>query len=324
MQQNTSSIMTKDLLRITDEFKKASILVIGDVMLDKFIWGDVTRVSPEAPVPVVHVKQETYAPGGAANAAMNVATLGATCYLVGLVGDDAAKDVLTTLLTAKNVHTEGLFTHPRPTIQKIRIVGNNQHIVRFDYEEQGPNQREQDMLGYIKTIINTIDLILVSDYAKGVITKTLMTELKAFSKKIIVDPKPDHFHYYQDVYLIKPNQKETTEITGIKGNLEENLLAAGRALVEQSNAHVLVSRGKDGMTLFERDGTVTHLPTYAKEACDVTGAGDTVVATTTVALAGGASLKDAALLANYAAGIKVSRIGTVPISFSELQTRLQQ
>lgn len=313
-----------DLLKLTESFSNTRILVIGDVMLDKFIWGDVTRVSPEAPVPVVHVKQETYAPGGAANAAMNVATLGATCYLVGLVGDDPAKDVLTTLLTAKNVRTEGLFTHHRPTIQKIRIVGNNQHIVRFDYEEQGPNQREQDMLSYIRTIINTIDIILVSDYAKGVITKTLMDELKTFSKKIIVDPKPDHFHYYQDVYLIKPNQKETSEITSLKTNSEADITTAGRALVEKSKAHILISRGKDGMTLFEREGSIHHLPTYAKEACDVTGAGDTVVATTAVAIASGAQLKDAAILANHAASIKVSRIGTVPVTLSDLRTSLVQ
>lgn len=315
---------TEGLLPIIEKFSQAKILVIGDVMLDKFIWGEVTRISPEAPVPIVHVKNETCAPGGAANAAMNVCALGAKCYLLGLVGDDSAKDILITLLNAKNIDTKGIFVHQKPTIQKIRIMGNNHNLIRFDYEEKSDNEKENEMIEYINKIIDDIDLILVSDYAKGTITETLMTELKKTGKKIIVDPKSEKFNFYSGAYAIKPNEKEATEITNIKNTGEESINQMGRQMLEQSNANILLSRGKEGMSLFELQGDISHFPAKTKEAFDVTGAGDTVVATIAVAIATGACLKEAAMLSNYAAGIKVSKIGTVTVSKQELQNTLKE
>lgn len=314
---------TETLSLHLEQFPQAKILVIGDIMLDKFIWGDVTRVSPEAPVPVVHVKNETCAPGGAANAAMNVAALGAKCFLTGLTGDDASRDILLTLLRSKNINTDGLHTHDHPTIQKVRIMGNNHQLVRYDYEEKTSNEKEQAIIDYIKTIINDIDIILVSDYAKGTITQRIMEELKKLNKEIIVDPKPEKFPIYKDVFLIKPNEKEAREMTDNNKQGEDAIYEIGSRLTEQSGAHILISRGKEGMSLFELDGAVTHVPARTREAHDVTGAGDTVVATIAVALATGATLKEAAILANHAAGIKVTKIGTVPVSKTELAAALR-
>ena len=306
-----------------ENFSKVKVLVIGDAMLDKFIWGDVTRISPEAPVPVINVTNETCAPGGAANTAMNVAALGAQCFLAGLTGDDAGRDVLITLLRSKNINTEGLLIHTHPTIQKVRIMGNNHQLARYDYEEKTHNEKEQEMLQYIKQIIKQIDIIIVSDYSKGTITETIMNELKKSEKQVIVDPKPEKFKLYKDVFLIKPNEKEAYEITHNTNKGEEAINEIGTKLTEQSNAHILISRGKDGMSLFEFDGAITHVPARTREAHDVTGAGDTVVATIAVALAAGANLKEATILANHAAGIKVTKIGTVPVSRTELAAALR-
>ena len=315
---------TEGLLPILEKIGSTKILVIGDLMLDKFIWGDVTRISPEAPVPVVHVKNETCAPGGAANAAMNVCALGAKCYLLGLVGDDYAKDILITLLNAKNIDTQGIFVHQNPTIQKVRVMGNNHNLIRFDYEEKTENEKEKEMIEYIKQIANEIDIILVSDYAKGTITQTIMLELKKIGKKIIVDPKSERFHFYKGVYAIKPNEKEATEIANMKNTGEESINQMGKQMLERSNANILLSRGKEGMSLFELEGDISHFPARTKEVFDVTGAGDTVVATIALAIAAGANLKEATMLANYAAGIKVSKIGTVAVSKQELQNTLKE
>ncbi len=327
MQSSLSSPMTtktEGLLPILEKIGSTKILVIGDLMLDKFIWGDVTRISPEAPVPVVHVKNETCAPGGAANAAMNVCALGAKCYLLGLVGDDYAKDILITLLNAKNIDTQGIFVHQNPTIQKVRVMGNNHNLIRFDYEEKTENEKEKEMIEYIKQIANEIDIILVSDYAKGTITQTIMLELKKIGKKIIVDPKSERFHFYKGVYAIKPNEKEATEIANMKNTGEESINQMGKQMLERSNANILLSRGKEGMSLFELEGDISHFPARTKEVFDVTGAGDTVVATIALAIAAGANLKEATMLANYAAGIKVSKIGTVAVSKQELQNTLKE
>ncbi|MBI4140867.1 hypothetical protein HY485_03460, partial [Candidatus Woesearchaeota archaeon] len=156
----------KTISQHLENFSKVNVLVIGDTMLDKFVWGEVTRISPEAPVPVVNVTNETCAPGGAANAAMNVAALGAQCFLTGLTGDDAGRDVLITLLRSKNINTDGLLIHNHPTTQKVRIMGNNHQLVRYDYEEKTQNEKEQEMINYVKSIIEKIDVILISDYAK--------------------------------------------------------------------------------------------------------------------------------------------------------------
>ncbi len=318
--------MTDDTERVNkylEQFSNTNILVIGDVMLDKFIWGDVTRISPEAPVPVVHVKNETCAPGGAANVAMNVATLGAKCFIAGLTGDDAGRDIMITLLRSKNIDTAGLIIHNHPTIQKVRIMGNNHQLVRYDYEEKIQNKKHQELIHYIKSIIENVDVIIISDYAKGTITDELMNEIKKLEKEIIVDPKPQNFNLYKDVFLIKPNEKEAREITLNPNNGEEAINEIGNKLTEQSNAHILISRGKDGMSLFELEGAITHIPAHTREAHDVTGAGDTVVAVMAVALAAGANIKEAAILANHAAGIKVTKIGTVPVTKTELAARLR-
>ncbi len=311
-----------ELTQILNNFKQKNILVIGDIMLDKYIFGNVERISPEAPVQVVEVKKENYLPGGAANVANNIAALNANAFMVGIVGDDNEANILMNELKKRNINTEGIITDTeKPTTHKVRILGQKQQLLRIDYEKRDylNKEIENNIINFIKSKIEDIDAIIISDYAKGIITKELIKNIKqiATNKIIIIDPKPKHKDFYSDVTLITPNLKEAKEMTN-KENIEE----IGKQLIQELNTPILITRGEEGMSLFDKQET-TNIPTKAKEVYDVSGAGDTTVATLALALTSGATLKQAAILANHAAGITVGKVGTSTVSIKEIEESLE-
>ena len=321
--------MKQRLLRILEQFKNKKILVIGDIMLDKYLWGDVSRISPEAPVQVVNVLRETYEAGGAANVASNISALTGKAFMAGIAGNDDAKNILLEELNKKGINTEGIFIdRGKPTTQKIRIIGKSQQLLRVDYEKKDHVHKdiEDRMISFFNKIIKQVDVIIISDYAKGVITPSICDKLiqmaKENSKAVIVDPKPKHKDLYANVTLVTPNNAEASEMTGIEDG-DEAVLEMGTKLLKSLNANVLVTRGEKGMSLFEKDGSTTHIPAKAKEVYSIIGAGDTVVATIALAIASGSNLKEAATLANIAAGIKVGKIGTASVSIEEIKREIE-
>ena len=320
------------LLRIIGQFKGKKILVIGDIMLDKYIWGEVSRISPEAPVQVVNVLRESYAPGGAANVANNIAALNAKAFMVGIVGNDNAKESLISELEKRGINVDGIFTEKnKPTIQKVRVIGRSQQLLRFDYEKKGyvNADTEKNILDFILGKIDGADAVIVSDYAKGVITKNLMETIIKISKEknkiVIVDPKPRHKDFYKNSTLITPNHTEAHQMTNLEEeeNTDNDAGKMGKRLIKELNSNVLITRGEKGMSLFEKNGEITHIPAYAKEVYDIVGAGDTSVAFLTLALASGASFKEGAIIANHAAGITVGKIGTSTVSIEELRESIE-
>lgn len=318
------------LRRYIDRFVEARVLVLGDIIMDEYIWGNVTRISPEAPVPVVDVEQETKMLGGAANVIRNMATLGASPVLCGVVGDDSTGDEILSALTHMGLKTDGVVREPgRPTSIKTRIVAHNQQVVRFDRESRADvrPQSVQKLLDYIASHLDTFDAVVVSDYGKGLISGHLMMGMRDLcgsrsGRKIIttVDPKTGNFEYYKGVDVITPNHHEAGIYCGFKILGGEALNRAGRKIVEDLNCRsVLITQGKEGMTLFEQTGEITHIPTVAKKVFDVTGAGDTVIGTISLCLAAGLDLKSAAILSNFAAGIVVGEVGTSAVRAEDLK-----
>lgn len=322
--------MKQRLLKILDNFKNKKILVVGDIMLDKYIWGDVSRISPEAPVQVVNVTRETYEPGGASNVANNIAALDGKAFMAGIAGNDEAKNILLEELKKKGINTNGiLIDKDKPTTQKVRIVGRSQQLLRVDYEkkEHIHKDMENSMLKFLGNIMNDVDVVIVSDYAKGVITPEICIRLielaKEHNKPVIVDPKPKHRDFYSNVTLITPNNAEASEMTDIEDGSDDAVLEMGSKLLRYLNANVLITRGEKGMSLFERNGSVKHIPAKAREVYSLIGAGDTVVATIALAHASGASLEESAILSNIAAGIKVGKIGTASVSIEEIKREIE-
>jgi len=311
------------LKKLVDKFRKRKIAVVGDVMLDHFIWGESTRMSPEAPVPVVLISRETRMPGGAGNVAVNIASLGGEVFIAGFLGKDQAGDFLLKDLKKRGVHTEGLVSSAEhPTTQKSRVLSANQQVVRIDREKKTPidPKTEKRIIGFIADNIAGWDGIVVSDYAKGCITPTLakvMINLARKKKKFIVcDIKPANTVYFKNATLITPNRHEALAMAGTN-----DLKKAGRILQDKLKCHVLITQGKEGMTLFTGN-RAEYFPAQAEEVFDITGAGDTVIAIVALALAAGASLKDAAFLANCGAGVVVGKAGTSALTPQELKQRL--
>ena len=322
--------MKQKLLKLLEQFKNKKILVVGDIMLDKYIWGDVSRISPEAPVQVVNVMRETYEAGGAANVANNVSALSGKAFMTGIAGNDEAKNILLGELKKKGVDTEGIFLDKdKPTTQKVRIVGRSQQLLRIDYEKKDHVHKniEQSMIIFLEKIIKDVDIVIISDYAKGVITPEISNKIIQIAgnhnKAVIVDPKPKHRDLYSNVALITPNNAEASEMTNIDDESDDAVLEMGNKLLKYLNANVLITRGEKGMSLFEKDGSITHIPAKAKEVYSLIGAGDTVVAAIALALASNATLKEAAMLANIAAGIKVGKIGTASVSAEEIKREIE-
>ncbi|MBI2660076.1 D-glycero-beta-D-manno-heptose-7-phosphate kinase [Candidatus Woesearchaeota archaeon] len=322
--------MKQRLLKILENFKGKKILAVGDIMLDKYIWGDVSRISPEAPVQVVHVQKETYAPGGASNVTSNISALNGAAFMAGIAGNDEAKSILFEQLRAMGINTDGIFTdNDKPTTQKVRIVGRSQQLLRVDYEKREHVHKdiEASLIKFVKKNVPDIDVVVISDYAKGVVTPMLCDALvqisKEHNKPVIVDPKPKHINLYSNVTLITPNNAEASEMAGIEDGSDEATLEIGNKLLKYLNANVLITRGEKGMSLFEKNGKVTHIPAKAREVYSLIGAGDTVVATLALALASDANLEEAAVLANIAAGIKVGKIGTASVSIEEIKNGIE-
>jgi rfaE bifunctional protein kinase chain/domain len=318
--------------KIFQKFNKCHIIVVGDIMLDRYLWGTVSRISPEAPVPVVDINKEEHLLGGASNVAKNIASLGGKVSLVGVVGKDTFGVSLKALLSSNKFDTGGIVVDKdRPTTVKTRIVAHNQQIVRADREKTTPisDKITQKILDYFNARIAKISGVIISDYGKGVISHDLLTSLiETCNNKgifISVDPKEAHFFNYRRVSTITPNHHEAGFVAGKKITDDKSLLEVGWRLLEQLEARsILITLGEKGMALFENDPkspggrALTKIPSMARKVFDVTGAGDTVIATMTLAAAAGASLKEAAFIANVAAGEVVGEVGTAQVSKERL------
>ncbi|MDP8213938.1 MAG: D-glycero-beta-D-manno-heptose-7-phosphate kinase [Candidatus Euphemobacter frigidus] len=313
---------------IISRFIGKTILVIGDVMLDEYIWGEVERISPEAPVPVVRVNSETWVPGGAANVAHNISSLGGRPIILGVIGSDPPGRKLKKLLRQNGIDPRRLIVDPRrPTVTKSRILAGHQQVVRIDREYNtvlGDDLRGR-LLETVHGLGSEIDGIILEDYAKGVISQEVIPELIEFAHRrnhfLVVDPNGSRHFTYHGADLVTPNYKEAIEMAG-KGR-EVELERLGRTLLQKwGSASVLITLGEEGMCLFERRKKLFHIPTVAREVFDVSGAGDTVIGTVALALAAGADLKAASFLANCAAGVVVGKLGTATVTPEELRSTL--
>ncbi|OAI49469.1 bifunctional heptose 7-phosphate kinase/heptose 1-phosphate adenyltransferase [Gammaproteobacteria bacterium SCGC AG-212-F23] len=306
------------------DFSKASILVVGDVMLDRYWFGDAARISPEAPVPVVKIKQIDERPGGAGNVALNIAALGATINLLGIAGNDHNAHILKEHLTAANV-TSHIHTLPEvPTITKLRIISRHQQLIRLDFEEKFPAFDPTDLIHSYKKQLKKANLIILSDYGKGTLacTHTLIQLANEAGIPILVDPKGTDFSIYNNADVITPNYKEFEAIVGTCDS-EKDIVEKGQALLKQHNIdYLLLTRGERGMTLIQQSSEEIHLPAHAREVFDVTGAGDTVIGVLGAAVAAGATLPEAMVWANLAASLVVAKLGAATVSVPELQVAI--
>ncbi len=308
-------------------FRQRNILVLGDLMLDEYLFGQVSRISPEAPVPVVEVSQEKFLLGGAANVAWNIASLGAKVVPVGVVGRDRPRQTIVVEFTRRKISRAGLVVDARRhTTIKTRIVAHHQQVVRVDREHRqdlSPDC-ETRVIARLKRLVPACDAVLIEDYNKGLITGRVLEaalELAGRHRKIVtVDPKFNHFMDFKGATLFKPNLLETERALGIKLTSQEDFLRAGKMLMARLKAQaVLITAGERGMYLITGGRAVQHIPTTAREVYDVSGAGDTVIAVLTLALACGASFLEASVLANHAAGVEVSKFGVAAVSPDELK-----
>ncbi len=304
--------------KIVNSFKDKNVLVIGDLILDKYIWGEVERISPEAPVPVVEVKDETFNLGGACNVAWNVAELGAKTSILGIIGEDENGKLLHSMLREKNINPILIKDPERPTIEKTRVIAISQQLLRIDREsKKEPDSKiKEQTLKEIEDILKNFDAVIVSDYGKGVVFKELMELLVNSGKPVFVDPKPSNFHLYKGITIMTPNKKEAYQC--IKADRKTPLEEVGKRILEETGSKELViTLGGEGMAIFN-DEKITKIPAKAKKVFDVTGAGDTVISVLSLARISGASLEEAATLANVAAGYVVGEIGTAAIDAKTL------
>ncbi len=313
-------------------FSRASVLVIGDLILDHYVWGRVSRISPEAPVPVVHVESESLKLGGAANVFNNILALGGQADICGVIGADESGRLLLKELGGRRQGRGGVvIDQGRPTTRKSRVVAHNQQIVRYDVERRNElsGLLQRRILRYVESRLKELSCLVVSDYAKGVVTASLMTELTRLAGQrkipIVVDPKVEHFSYYKGVTVVTPNHLEATQAAGVQGEDDKTINKAGMVLRQRLGCQtVLVTRGERGMSVYQGHGDHWHIPTRARQVYDVTGAGDTVVGTLALALSTGASMREAAILANQAAGVVVGMVGTATVTATQLADALGQ
>jgi len=312
--------------RIIGKFPGRRVVVLGDIMLDHYIWGDVSRISPEAPVPVVEVRHSTSNLGGAGNVAQNLESLGLTPLLVGVVGDDQEGSWIKRHLR----ETRGVIVEPgRPTTVKIRVIAHHQQIVRVDQEK-----KMTVSAGAAAKLLRFLEKekpagIVISDYNKGIVTPSLIERVLRFAASrripVFVDPKVENFGLFSPVTFISPNHHEAARIVGHPCHTNTEVESAGREILDRSaSRYLIIKRGEQGMSIFEKGAPPTHLPTTAQEVFDVTGAGDTVIATAAAALLAGATIGEAAILANAAAGVVVGKIGTAVCTREELAEALKR
>jgi rfaE bifunctional protein kinase chain/domain len=325
----TKILNQKRALEIIDRFSQARVLVLGDLMVDHFIWGKVSRISPEAPVPVVEVDADHLLLGGSANVSHNIHAMGGRVYVSGVVGSDRMGKKLISEFRKRQIDTRGVFVEAnRPTTLKTRIVAHSQQVVRFDRESRQPvnGDSTERMIAYVRSLRDELGAIVISDYGKGVITKALLDGIRDLvrDRKIIVciDPKKSDFSLYEGCDIITPNHHEAGRAVGVDRVSRENLVEVGTTLLSRYHYQaLLITRGEEGMALFEKSDRINHtlLPTQAREVFDVTGAGDTAIGVFALCMASGATFKEAAFLANHAAGIVVGKVGTSTVSQAELK-----
>lgn len=316
----------KKLEKIVRNFAGKKILILGDLMLDEYIFGKTTRLSPEAPVPIVETKKIVHLPGGAANAANNVKTLGDGTILTGIIGKDENGKKLIKLLKNKGIKTAGIFEDSeRPTTLKSRIVSEGQHIVRIDKESRTPITRalEKKLLDFIKKTINNVDIVLISDYAKGVITPTLSQAIINLAtkadKRVLVDPKGEDFSKYQGCSTILPNLKELEIAMKIQVKNLRSLPQAEKMLLAHVNSEAaLITLSANGMALLEKSGKYTKMPAPDVKVVDISGAGDTAIASFALSLAAGATFQEAMSISTYACSVVIGKLGTATVTQSEL------
>lgn len=314
--------------RVFEHRQQRTILVIGDLILDHYVTGQVSRISPEAPVPVLDVDTERVAGGGAANVAINLAALGFKVMLMGVVGDDPDGVQLKAILHEQNVTTDAVLSVAgRPTTRKTRYIAHSQQVVRVDRETTHPisAKTRHALLDHLQNRIPDLDAVCFQDYNKGLFSTAFIKNALAITRDTIttVDPKFHHFFDFRGVTLFKPNLRELKQALLNNETAPPDTLAQ-KALKRLKCQAVLLTRSEHGMSLYEQDGTISHIPTKARDVYDVSGAGDTVIATVTGALACGASLPQAAMWANYAAGVVVGELGVVPITYEKLYHALQE
>lgn len=305
-------------------FDKARVLVVGDIMLDRYWYGPTQRISPEAPVPVVKIQQDEDRPGGAANVALNIASLNGNVTLAGITGEDEASSTLKTHLSAMNIDCQFLQSSAHPTITKLRVLSRNQQLLRLDFEESFAEIDKQPLIEQTKALVANHDLLLLSDYDKGTLSdvQALIKAANEHNVPVLVDPKGTDFARYRGATLITPNLSEFEAVVG-HCKTEAEIVSKGQALLKELDlTAMLVTRSEQGMTLLRHGHEEFHLPTQAREVYDVTGAGDTVIATLALAIAANADFTQASALANIAAGIVVGKLGTSTVSEAELSAEL--
>ena len=307
------------------EFNQANVLVVGDIMLDRYWYGGTNRISPEAPVPIVKVDALEERAGGAANVAMNITSLGGSARLIGFTGIDEPAKVLDEQLTKRNVHCDFVSVSTHPTITKLRVLSRNQQLIRIDFEEGFNSVDHTPILERIESALSTSKVLVLSDYAKGALTavQAMIKQAQKGNVPILVDPKGTDFERYRGATLLTPNMSEFEAVVGVC-KTEQEIIEKGYQLIKQYDLKaLLVTRSEKGMTLLQLDKPVYHLPTQAKEVFDVTGAGDTVIATLAASLAAGQSLEESCFLANAAAGVVVGKLGTSTVSQVELSNAIR-
>ncbi len=310
---------------VINQFSNQTIAVIGDVMLDRYIYGAVDRISPEAPIPIIERQNTHIVPGGAGNAAANVTALGAICHLLGLRGDDHTGRELVETLQKVGISTDGIIVDDRPTTEKIRVVGNHQQIARIDHETKAPasSSTTKKLINALIKIISQCDAIIVCDYAKGVVTKELMDSIRELTHKhdipLLLDPRPEHADWYHGLTYITPNRKEASGMIHQPIHSLEDAQTHGLALAKKLNTNLLLTMSEAGMMIVDHQANTTeHLATKAQEVTDVSGAGDTVIAAFALALATETNALTAATIANHAASVVVAKSGTATVTQQEL------
>lgn len=325
-----SALPSSRAASLLESMRARRVLVLGDLMLDEFLWGRVSRISPEAPVPVVEVTRRSDHLGGAGNVAANVRSLGGEPTLVGLVGDDAPGGRVREALAVAGIAARLVVVPGRPTTLKTRIVAHHQQVVRADIEDASEATGRQALALFeaAQEALDGCGALVISDYQKGVVSAALLARVLPLARRrrvpVLVDPKPRHFRRYRNVTVVTPNLQEAEQATGLRLRDEAQLLKGGRRILAMLGCQAaLVTRGEHGLSLIERGRPPLHVEAAAREVFDVTGAGDTVIATLGLALAAGASLAEAAVLANLAAGVVVGKLGTAQATPAELRAALR-
>ncbi|MDR3611126.1 MAG: D-glycero-beta-D-manno-heptose-7-phosphate kinase [Ignavibacteriaceae bacterium] len=321
-----TKLSEKRIIQLKNSFNGLKIAVIGDMMLDCYFRGEVKRISPEAPVPVLEVSTEFYRFGGAANVALNILKLGGIPYPIGVIGNDNDGKIFLSLIEDSKINSCGVIIDDnRPTTAKTRVIAHNQHLVRIDKESKKylSDEIQIKLMKYFEDELDELDGIILQDYNKGVLTPSFIEKITFLAKKknkmVTVDPKFNNFFLFQNVTVFKPNRKEAEDVLGMKIRTDDDITVAGSRILKETNAeNVILTLSEEGIAVFEKNKPEQRMPTIARKVADVSGAGDTVISTLTMALAANANIIEASYLANYAGGIVCEEVGIIPIEQNKL------